>query len=304
MQAIRNLWTSFTNPADIQIEFADEDKQPTDNDGLPIYNHTDGLSGKINIAPNTEIEHTGVSIELIGELVVFEHPAADTKFLTLKQSFDIESPWTEPKELDFWFNSAEKPYESFSGVHARIKYYVKVSITRAGRPDITETKDFIVHMHKKAPMIETPIKLEVGLENRLHIEFEYDKDTYSFNDVILGKIYFLLVRVPIKTMEVSLLRRETVFVGETKRLNIKTLGKWELMDGSPVRGTCIPIRIFMNNDNMGQTQEISEKISVQYCLNLVIVNEESNDRYFRQHEIKLYRSKEESKRSLLTEALE
>jgi len=32
---------------------------------------------------------------------------------------------------------------------------------------------------------------------------------YHLKDVIVGKIYFLLVRIKIKTMELSIIRRET-----------------------------------------------------------------------------------------------
>jgi hypothetical protein len=94
------------------------------------------------------------------------------------------------------------------------------------------------------------IKMEVGIEDCLHIEFEFDKQKYhlkvlsglrvvaeavgwtswlcaftallqhcpSLNlyayccvmqqDVILGKIYFLLVRIKIKFMELAVIRRE------------------------------------------------------------------------------------------------
>lgn len=35
--------------------------------------------------------------------------------------------------------------------------------------------------------------MEVGIEDCLHIEFEYDKAAYALKDVVVGKIYFLLV---------------------------------------------------------------------------------------------------------------
>lgn len=36
--------------------------------------------------------------------------------------------------------------------------------------------------------------MEVGIEDCLHIEFEYDKSKYHLKDTVVGKIYFLLVR--------------------------------------------------------------------------------------------------------------
>jgi len=37
------------------------------------------------------------------------------------------------------------------------------------------------------------LQMEVGIEDCLHIEFEYDRARYHLNDVVVGKIYFLLV---------------------------------------------------------------------------------------------------------------
>lgn len=50
---------------------------------------------------------------------------------------------------------------------------------------------------------------QVGIEECLHIEFEYDKARYHLKDVVAGKIYFLLVRIKLKHMEVEIRRRET-----------------------------------------------------------------------------------------------
>ena len=40
------------------------------------------------------------------------------------------------------------------------------------------------------------MQMEVGIEDCLHIEFEYDKSRYHLKDTVVGKIYFLLVRAP------------------------------------------------------------------------------------------------------------
>ena len=57
-------------------------------------------------------------------------------------------------------------------------------------------------------------------------------------DVVLGKIYFLLVRIKIKHMEVEIRRRETTGAGASLYNESETLAKFEIMDGAPVRGAC------------------------------------------------------------------
>lgn len=37
------------------------------------------------------------------------------------------------------------------------------------------------------------LQMEVGIEDCLHIEFEYDKAAYHLRDTVVGHIYFLLV---------------------------------------------------------------------------------------------------------------
>ena len=37
-------------------------------------------------------------------------------------------------------------------------------------------------------------QMEVGIEDCLHIEFEYDRGAYGMDDTVLGRIHFLLVR--------------------------------------------------------------------------------------------------------------
>jgi vacuolar protein sorting-associated protein 26 len=40
--------------------------------------------------------------------------------------------------------------------------------------------------------------MEVGIEDCLHIEFEFSRSVYSLKDCILGKVFFNLVRIKIK----------------------------------------------------------------------------------------------------------
>ena len=50
------------------------------------------------------------------------------------------------------------------------------------------------------------------------------------------------VRIKLKHMELEIRRREVTGTGPAKRTEVETLGKYEIMDGAPVRGESIPIR--------------------------------------------------------------
>ena len=59
---------------------------------------------------------------------------------------------------------------------------------------------------------------------------------YHLRDVVVGKIYFLLVRIKIKHMEISIIKRESAGTGTNMYNENDTLAKYEIMDGAPVRG--------------------------------------------------------------------
>lgn len=68
-------------------------------------------------------------------------------------------------------------------------------------------------------------------------------DRYHLKDVIVGKIYFLLVRIKIKHMEIDIIKRETTGTGPSVYHENDTIAKYEIMDGAPVRGKHHLVRI-------------------------------------------------------------
>jgi hypothetical protein len=195
----------------------------------------------------------------------------------------------EDKSWPFEFVNVEKQYESYSGNNVRLRYFLRVKITRQYSSNVQKTVDFAVQNLGKEPEINNPIKMEVGIEDCLHIEFEYNKAKYHLQDVVIGKIYFLLVRIKIKHMEIVIIKRESTGTGPNTFHESENLAKFEIMDGAPVRGESIPIRLFLQPYELTPTfKNVHNKFSVKYYLNLVLVDEEDR-RYFKQQEIQLWR---------------
>lgn len=112
---------------------------------------------------------------------------------------------------------------------------------------------------------------------------------YHLKDVVIGKIFFLLVRIKIKHMELAIIRREIVGAGSEKHNESETLTKFEIMDGAPVKGESIPVRLYLAPYALTPTyRNIQNKFSIKYFLNLVLVDEEDR-RYFKQQEITIWR---------------
>lgn len=122
-------------------------------------------------------------------------------------------------------------------------------------------------------------------------------------DVIVGKIYFLLVRIKIKHMEIAIIKKETTGIGQNTYNDNENIAKYEIMDGAPVRGESIPIRLFLAGYDLTPTmKDINKKFSVRYYLNLVLVDEEER-RYFKQQEIILWRKGERIRRPIQTHTM-
>ena len=54
------------------------------------------------------------------------------------------------------------------------RYYVRATISRR-MADVVKEKDLWVHSFRMPPDVNNSIKMEVGIEDCLHIEFEYNK---------------------------------------------------------------------------------------------------------------------------------
>lgn len=99
-------------------------------------------------------------------------------------------------------------------------------------------------------------------------------------------------------MEIQINKKETTGAGPNALNENETITKYEIMDGLPVRGESIPIRLFLSGYDLTPTmRDVNKKFSVRYYINLVLVDEEDR-RYFKQQEITLFRKAEKQKRTV------
>ena len=265
--------------------------------------------------PGKRVEHLGVKIELIGRVEAYFDRSGregDGDFLSILREIEPPGTLSEPISKPFSFKSVDFPNESYNGKNASLRVFLKVTVVRSYASNIVneyklwvrnvreppEVNNSIkmevgiedcLHM-REPPEVNNSIKMEVGIEDCLHIEFEYSKAKYHLRDAIIGKIFFLLVRVKIKRMEIEIRRREICGLGANAHGENEVIAKFEVMEGAPVRGECIPVRLFLSPYDLTPTyKSVNNKFSVKYYLNLVLIDDEDR-RYFKQQEIILYRS--------------
>ncbi|PNW79418.1 hypothetical protein CHLRE_09g414200v5 [Chlamydomonas reinhardtii] len=294
--------------ARIDLEFKNERGQPYkktvpvkakngETEELPLYTNKDDILGEIRVTPLTtkKFEHQGIRVQLIGQIELASERGQPHDFVSLVRELAPGGDLSASKTFPFEFRNVELQYDSYRGQQVRCRYLLRVTVLGKGMtPDSKRDFPIWVRNYEKLHEATTPIKMEVGIEDCLHIEFEYDKAKYHLRDVVVGKIYFLLVRIKLKYMEVEIRRKETTGAGSAAHNESDTIAKYEIMDGAPVRAESIPIRLYLSPFDLTPTyKEVHNKFSVRYFLNLVLVDEEDR-RYFKQQEITLYRKEEEA----------
>jgi vacuolar protein sorting-associated protein 26 len=295
----------FGAPCTVEIQLVGEDRKQieinTDNgtEKLPLYIGNETVKGVAKVTPKEgkKLEHQGIKLEFIGQIEMFYERGNNHEFTSIVKELAPLGELTTPKEFEFEFANVEKQYESYNGINVRLRYFLRLTVTRGLASNVTTEKEIWVHNYQVMPEVNNSIKMEVGIEDCLHIEFEYNRSKYHLKDVIIGKIYFLLVRIKIKHMELAVIKRESTGSGPNLYNESETVTKFEIMDGAPVRGESIPIRLFLTPFDLTPTyRNIHNKFSLKYYLNLVLVDEEDR-RYFKQQEIALWRKSDSDKKS-------
>lgn len=258
---------------------------------LPLYIGDEKVSGTVTIdIGGKPLTHLGIKIELIGQIELLFDRGNPHQFTPLLiRELDPAGELKENKTYAFDFGNCAKEHETFRGANVTLRYFIKVQITRQYFGNVVSYRDFAVQNISNPPNVNTSIKMEVGIEDCLHIEFEYNRSKYDLDGVVIGKIFFLLVRIKIKHMEIVIIKRESTGTGADAYHETTNLAHFEIMDGAPVRGESIPVRLFLSPYPLSPTMKaVHSLFSVKYFLNLVLVDEEKR-RYFKQQEIFLFR---------------
>jgi vacuolar protein sorting-associated protein 26 len=279
----------------------------------PTFYGSEPIKGSIQIILNNsqKLNHSGIKIELIGEIDIHinDNDAENSmnsnnqfnRFLSLTNN--ISSQGTLNKEINifnFEFKSIEKPYDSYRGKKFSIKYVLLVTLN-VGLSSIKKEKEIcIFNCDKNIKKINklfandtNKIKVEIGVENLLHVCFELDRKNFHLKDVITGKVSFKKINLELENMSLKIIKIESLF---GKEGDIEPLGIYEIMDGSPSSTEdIIYFKMYLKGyNNLSQTikNEMNNNINVSYYISLEICDSE-NRNFFKKIEINLFRLPEE-----------
>jgi vacuolar protein sorting-associated protein 26 len=182
---------------------------------FPLFEDTDTISGKVivHLNKNKNYEHNGIKIELIGLIENYKDKRLNAKFISLAR--DLAPPGKLDNEittLHFDFTNVEKTYETYRGFNICARYILQVTIDSRYK-QVVEEKEFIIHKYNKDQIISKPIEIEIGVDEWIHIAFNLNKSDYGLKDYMFGEVYFKKICVKLKTMELEILRKETINLG-------------------------------------------------------------------------------------------
>ena len=103
---------------------------------------------------------------------LFFDRGSDYVFMSREQVLLPAGALEKSTSLDFNFSALELLQESYNGINCRLRYFLQVSVA-TGFLGVTKEKELWVQTLEKPNEVNPPIKMEVGVENALHIEFEF-----------------------------------------------------------------------------------------------------------------------------------
>lgn len=109
---------------------------------------------------------------ILFDIEIFSNKDLCTEFTSLSKELEPAGILTENKTFKFRFPNFEKEYETFEGVAGRVRYFIRIVVGR--KFNVIKEADFAVLLPDEEVERTTevvPMKMEVGIEDCLHIDF-------------------------------------------------------------------------------------------------------------------------------------
>lgn len=268
---------------------------------MPTFHDRETISGKVivNLNKLKKFEHTGIRIQLVGCIEHFQDKKNSSKFITLNR--DLEPPGiinNDITQIPFKFNNVDMQYETYYGLNMRVYYYLEVIMTASVRNILAEQEFGVINEEDSPITTLDKIKLEVGIDDWLHLVFEVERNKYHLKDVIDGFVRFKKVSIKLVSMELQLIRKETMLANTNSKPETEVITRFEIMDGGPTKNETIPIKWFLSPYELTPTySNVGNRLSVQYYINLVLIDVEER-KYFKQHEVTFLRLDKKSQSAM------
>lgn len=210
----------------------------------------------------------------------------------MSRSIEPSGIYTDDQTIPFQFVEIDKPYESYYGNRLRVKYVLRLTVEKNLSSNLVKELEIFIARCNPEPAVNSLVKIEAGYEDAVQIELELSQLKYQFKGVVIGKVYFHIIRVRLMYVTAQVIRKETIGVGKNAKHYSEIIGFYEILDGPVAKGDCIPLRIFLKSCGVTPTYtNINNRASVRYFINLYLKDDEGRS-FGKMQEIVIWKPQE------------
>lgn len=265
-----------------------------------VYHEGERLCGLLVVVSRDPLQHQGVSLSLEGlvnlqlsakSVGVFEAFYNSVKPIQLVSStMEVAKPGKVPAgrtEIPFEFPLQAKGnkqlYETYHGVFVNIQYTLRCDIRRSLlAKDLSKSCEFMVHCQpQKAKLQPNPVDFSITPETlqnikeraslpRFLIRGHLDATCCSITHPLSGELVVENSEVPIKSIELQLVRVETCGCAEGYARDATEIQNIQIAEGDVCHGLSIPIYMVFPRLFTCPTLETTN-FKVEFEVNIVIV---------------------------------
>ncbi|OHS97357.1 Vacuolar protein sorting-associated protein 26 [Tritrichomonas foetus] len=298
------MFAFLHNNPDVVLEFSGNEKlqeeiQDFAPKDLPCFHRNGTITGTVTVTPPAGkiVSHRAINLILFGEYRN-EKKQPLTRFFQRTQCLAPPGDLTHELKYDFKFENMNLPTNTYYGTKINAIFGIELRVVHR-ISDFVHEKQFIALSYDSYPL-KTTIHNEVGIRNILHVEFIFPKQAYDAREAVVGAAYFILVKLRIVHMKMNIYRVES-YESDTSAFKESTILKsYEILDGAPVRGDHIPIRIFLDDSNIWPYHSfVGSELKVDHYLRVEMVDE-NGKKYFKRMKIYFSRFKPQQKEKKTT----
>ena len=259
-------------------------KHPFIPSKTPVYIHGDTVKGTVTITIDSDpVSHTGISVGLKGIYKDETGEEVDTFFEKAMQVLPA-STLSQKLTFPFSFRMVAFPFPTYHGHLLNIMYVAECTL--GGENPIITRVPFTVMFPSE--IAKRPVRKMIGIRSVTHILVMFDSDVIDARKCFVGAIMMAGSMIRLTKLTLELHRNEVVrdAQGNTQEVNDR-IGSFEIMDGTPVRGTLVPIRMFLGGWKCWPSPKVNScRISCKYTLQL-IVNDDGGGIYMKRIPVEL-----------------
>lgn len=178
--------------------------------------------------------------------------------------------------------------QTYHGGSFSMQHWIRVFVKKTfGTVDVSEE----ITAYRITGIVKTmePLCVRVAVSDSIRIDLLTARRKFDIGDVICGAAHFLTVNLKLSKFMVHLMAQELVEAnGKTKKEKYM-IQKWEITDGTPVKGEIAPFRLYLDPVNVSPTvSDPDGGYSVTHFLHFTI-HTVSGENYFKALQIKLFK---------------